>query len=89
MNTIIDEINSAVEELQYELSSVKRDNIYLKGCINNAKEDLEKAKKSLINQEQSLIWTLYSILDGLAVEGEAREKAINEFKEHLKYYKDE
>lgn len=39
------------------------------------------------NQEQSLLWTLYSILDGLAVEGEARDYAINEFKKHLEYYK--
>lgn len=45
--------------------------------------------KELKNQEQSLLLTLYSILDGLAVEGEAREKAINEFKEHLKYYKED
>lgn len=35
------------------------------------------------NQEQSLLWTLYSILDNLAVEGEARDIAIKEFKEHL------
>lgn len=41
------------------------------------------------NQEQSLLWTLYSILDGLAVEGEARDHAINEFKKHLKYYKED
>lgn len=41
------------------------------------------------NQEQSLLWTLYSILDNLAVEGEARENSIKEFKEYLKYYKDE
>ena len=49
-----------------------------------------KAEKNndLKNQEQSLLWTLYSILDGLAVEGEARENAINEFKKHLKYYKE-
>lgn len=39
------------------------------------------------NQEQSLLWTLYSILDNLAVEGEARDYAINEFKKHLDYYK--
>lgn len=43
--------------------------------------------KEMVYQEQSLLWTLYSILDNLAVEGEARENAINEFKEHLKYYK--
>lgn len=42
--------------------------------------------KEMAYQEQSLLWTLYSILDGLAIEGEARQKAINEFKEHLKYY---
>ena len=37
----------------------------------------------LKNQEQTLLWTLYSILDKLAIEGEAREFAIKEFKEHL------
>lgn len=37
----------------------------------------------LRNQEQTLLYTLYSILDGLAVEGEARDIAIKEFKEHL------
>ncbi|MBQ3690090.1 MAG: hypothetical protein II937_09595 [Bacteroidales bacterium] len=41
-----------------------------------------KAEKDndLKNQEQSLLLTLYSILDNLAIEGEARLKAINEFK---------
>lgn len=46
-------------------------------------------KLNFKNQEQSLLWTLYSILDGLAVEGEAREYAINEFKKHLEYYKED
>lgn len=45
--------------------------------------------KEMVYQEQSLLWTLYSILDGLAVEGEARDHAINEFKKHLKYYKED
>lgn len=35
------------------------------------------------NQEQTLLWTLYSILDKLAIEGETRDIAIKEFKEHL------
>lgn len=35
------------------------------------------------NQEQTLLWTLYAILDKLAIEGEARDIAIKEFKEHL------
>lgn len=40
-------------------------------------------KSELRNHEQTLLYTLYSILDGLAVEGEARDIAIKEFKEHL------
>lgn len=39
--------------------------------------------EELRNQEQALLWTLYSILDKLAIEGEARDVAIKEFKEHL------
>lgn len=35
------------------------------------------------NHEQSLLWTLYSILDKIAIEGEARDIAIKEFKDHL------
>lgn len=35
------------------------------------------------NQEQSLLWTFYSILDKLAIEDEARDIAIKEIKEHL------
>lgn len=35
------------------------------------------------NQEQSLLLTLYAILDKLAIEGEARDIAIRDFKEHL------
>ena len=37
----------------------------------------------LKNHEQSLLWTVESILDGLCVEGEAREIALNDFKSHL------
>ena len=33
--------------------------------------------------EQSLLWTFYSILDKIAIEGEARDIAIKEFKDHL------
>lgn len=58
-------------------------------CKISAMEMATIKDEQFANQEQSLLWTLYSILDGLAVEGEAREKAINEFKEHLKYYKED
>lgn len=44
---------------------------------------IEHKNSEFRNQEQSLLYTLYSILDGLAVEGEARDIAIKEFKEHL------
>lgn len=55
-------------------------------CKISAMEMAKIKDKEFKNQEQSLLLTLYSILDGLAIEGEARENAINEFKEHLKYY---
>jgi hypothetical protein len=58
-------------------------------CKVSAMEMATIKDKEFENQEQSLLWTLYSILDGLAVEGDAREKSINEFKEHLKYYKED
>lgn len=47
------------------------------------KQMITYKNSELRNQEQSLLYTLYSILDGLAVEGEARDIAIKEFKEHL------
>lgn len=47
------------------------------------KEWLNKENAQIKNQEQTLLWTLYTILDELAVEGEAREIAIKQFKEHL------
>lgn len=56
-------------------------------CYASALKMAEYKDIELKNQEQSLLWTLYSILDNLAAEGEAREHAINEFKEHLDYYK--
>lgn len=43
----------------------------------------EEQNTQLKNQEQSLLWTFYSILDKLAIEGEARDIAIEEFKDHL------
>lgn len=43
----------------------------------------EEQNTQLKNQEQTLLWTLYSILDMIAIEGEARDIAIREFKEHL------
>lgn len=58
-------------------------------CKISAMEMATIKDEQFAKQEQSLLYTLYSILDCLAVEGETREKSINEFKEHLKYYKDE
>lgn len=47
------------------------------------KQMIDHKNAELRNHEQSLLYTLYSILDGLAVEGEARDIAIEEFKKHL------
>lgn len=58
-------------------------------CYTSALKMAEHKDIELKNTEQSLLWTLYSILDNLAVEGEAREYAINEFKKHLEYYKED
>lgn len=44
---------------------------------------ITRKNSELRNQEQALLYTLYSILDGLVVEGEARDIAIKEFREHL------
>lgn len=81
------EVNFLKGEVQRLKIELKKKNI----TIKKLKEKLSKTNLDHVEekQEQSLLWTLYSILDGLAIEGEAREKAINEFKEHLKYYKDE
>lgn len=75
-------------------SDIKRLQIANRNLCSELRNQAKKIRKfkaekdiDLKNQEQSLLWTLYSILDNLAVEGEARENAINEFKEHLKYYK--
>lgn len=60
--------------------------VWIGGCPNveNGATIMADFKNLQIkNQEQSLLWTLYSILDNLAVEGEARDIAIKEFKEHL------
>lgn len=73
-----DLLEKKIENLQYINASLKSD-------LNDAEDEIDEFK----NQEQSLLWTLYSILDGLAIEGEARENAIKEFKEHLKYYKED
>lgn len=78
-----DFIDNEFYMLEKELDEEKAVNGRLLADLYNAEDEILDFK----NQEQSLLWTLYSILDGLAVEGEAREKAINEFKKHLKYYK--
>lgn len=60
--------------------------IWIGGCPNveNGAVIMAAFKNNQFrNQEQSLLWTLYSILDKLAIEGEARDIAIKEFKEHL------
>ena len=60
--------------------------VWIGGCPNveNAAIIMATFKNNQFrNQEQTLLWTLYSILDKLAIEGEARDIAIKEFKEHL------
>lgn len=52
-------------------------------CFVAAKRMAIYKNEELRNHEQSLLWTMESILDGLCVEGEAREIAMNDFKEHL------
>lgn len=52
-------------------------------CFVAAKRMAIHKNEAMQNHEQSLLWTMESILDGLCVEGEAREIALNEFKEHL------
>lgn len=54
-----------------------------KEWLNKVNNYVENNAIILKNQEQSLLWTLYSILDKLAIEGEARDIAIRDFKEHL------
>lgn len=54
-----------------------------KEWLNKVNNYVENNAIILKNQEQSLLWTLYSILDKLAIEGEARDVAIRDFKEHL------
>lgn len=54
-------------------------------CFVAAKRMAIHKNEAMYNHEQSLLWTLESILDGLCVEGEAREVAMNDFKEHLIY----
>lgn len=55
----------------------------MKEIKNNNEIKTEEQNIQLKNQEQTLLWTLYSILDKLSIEGEARDIAIKEFKEHL------
>lgn len=60
--------------------------VWIGGCPNvgNAATKMAEFKNVEIrNQEQSLLWTFYSILDKLAIEDEARDIAIKEIKEHL------
>jgi len=40
-------------------------------------------QSELLNHEQTIFWTFIHILDKLCIEGEAREIAINEFKDKL------
>lgn len=54
-----------------------------KEWLNKVNNYVENNTIILKNQEQSLLWTLYSILDKLAIKGEARDIAIRDFKEHL------
>lgn len=76
-----------------DIRQLQNANRNLRSELRNQAKKIRKFKAEkdidLKNQEQSLLWTLYSILDGLAVEGEAREYAINEFKKHLEYYKED
>lgn len=60
--------------------------IWIGGCPNveNGATIMATFKNNQFrNQEQTLLWTLYSIFDKLVIVGEARENAIKEFKEHL------
>ena len=57
-------------------------------CMSNAAYEAallacKHKDEELKRHEQSLLWTIESILDGLCVEGEAREIALQEFKDHL------
>ena len=45
--------------------------------------------EQLKEHEQSLLYTVESMLDRLNIEGEARKIALNEFKEHLIFKKNE
>jgi hypothetical protein len=65
------------------LNIYARENIEAKSVESAAMEMAEFKGIQLKNQEQSLLWTLYSILDKIAIEGEARAIAIKEFKDHL------
>lgn len=60
--------------------------IWIGGCPNVENGAIIMAtfkNNQFRNQELTLLRTLYSILDKLAIEGEARSIAIKEFKEHL------
>lgn len=97
MATIKDGVIKSQEQMIFACKSDIRQlqiaNRNLRSELRNQAKKIRKFKAEkdidLKNQEQSLLWTLYSILDGLAVEGEARDYAINEFKKHLEYYKED
>lgn len=52
-------------------------------CFVAAKRMAIHKNEAMRNHEQSLLWTLESILDDLCIDAEAYEIAMNEFKEHL------
>jgi|GEM_PF-5909602 len=60
-----------------------RENIEAKYVESAVMEMAQYKDIELRNQEQSLLWTFYHVLDILALEGEARDIAIKEFKNHL------
>jgi len=60
-----------------------RENIVAK-CVESAIMEITQYKDTeLRNQEQSLLWTFYYILDILDIEGVMRDCAIKIFKRHL------
>lgn len=79
-----------IEERTKEVTTKQDYKIYIAndGTEFTTEEECQKYDDSaecnqFRNQEQTLLWTLYSILDKLAIEGEARDIAIRDFKEQL------
>jgi len=70
------------------LAAGEKQNTSTGTCMRNAKRDAallacRHKDEEMKRHEQSLLWTVESILDGLCVEGEARAIALQEFKDHL------